>query len=112
MAEKRRKFTAESREGAVRIVTETGKPVPEVAKDLGIRATTLASRVSRAKRCEKAQPAENDALIARLTAENAALNAALKKDNKRWVVKWGVWIGGSGQLCPRAPCPATAITST
>ncbi|GAA3886729.1 hypothetical protein GCM10023084_44250 [Streptomyces lacrimifluminis] len=45
MAEKRRKFTAESREGAVRIVTETGKPVPEAAKDLGIRATTLASWV-------------------------------------------------------------------
>ncbi|WTE74342.1 transposase [Streptomyces sp. NBC_01615] len=35
MAEKRRKFTAEFREGAVRIVTETGKPVPEVANDLG-----------------------------------------------------------------------------
>ncbi|MFV5998551.1 transposase [Streptomyces sp. NPDC056231] len=35
MAEKRRRFTAEFREGAVRIVTETGKPVPEGAKDLG-----------------------------------------------------------------------------
>ncbi|WP_245936245.1 transposase [Streptomyces cahuitamycinicus] len=50
MADKRRKFTAEFRKGAVRIVTETGKPVPEVAKDLGISATTLASWVSRAKR--------------------------------------------------------------
>ncbi|UTO62106.1 transposase [Streptomyces rapamycinicus] len=35
MAEKRRKFDAEFREGAVRIVTETGKTVAEVAKDLG-----------------------------------------------------------------------------
>ncbi|MEV0495813.1 transposase [Streptomyces atratus] len=48
MAEKRRKFTAEFREGAVRIVTETEKPVPEVAQDLGINETTLASWVSRA----------------------------------------------------------------
>jgi transposase-like protein len=43
MAEKRRKFDAEFREGAVRIVTETGKTVAEVAKDLGINETTLAS---------------------------------------------------------------------
>ncbi|WP_331746121.1 transposase (plasmid) [Streptomyces sp. NBC_00846] len=50
MAEKRRKFDAEFREGAVRIVTETGKPVGQVAKDLGINETTLASWVSRARR--------------------------------------------------------------
>jgi transposase len=31
-------------------VTETGKPIPEVAQDLGINETTLASWVSRAKR--------------------------------------------------------------
>ncbi|MEU6323660.1 transposase [Streptomyces sp. NPDC047009] len=48
MAEKRRKFTAEFREGPVRIVTETRKPVPEVAKDLGVNETTLGSWVSRA----------------------------------------------------------------
>ncbi|MFD0502180.1 transposase [Streptomyces chiangmaiensis] len=76
MAEKRRKFTAKFREGPVRIVTETGKPVPEVAKDLGINETTLASWVSRAKRAEKARPEDKDALIARLTAENAALKSA------------------------------------
>lgn len=78
VAEKRRKFTAEFHEGAVRIVTGTGKPVPEVAEDLGINGTTPASWVSRAKRAEKAAPEGQDALIARLTAENAAL----KKENK------------------------------
>ncbi|MFF5161609.1 transposase [Streptomyces sp. NPDC000348] len=38
------------RGGAVRIVTETGKPIPEVAGDLGIHAGTLHSWVSRARR--------------------------------------------------------------
>ncbi|WP_445527744.1 transposase [Streptomyces cyslabdanicus] len=49
MAERRRKFDAEFREGAVRIVTETRKPVAQVAKDLGINETTLASWVPRAR---------------------------------------------------------------
>ncbi|MET8804712.1 transposase, partial [Streptomyces sp. NPDC004546] len=62
MAEKRRKFDAEFREGAVRIVTETGKTVAEVAKDLGINETTLASWVSRARRAGTAPGGGNDEL--------------------------------------------------
>jgi transposase len=50
VAESRRKFDAEFREGAVRIVTETGKSAAEVARDLGVNETTLASWVSRARK--------------------------------------------------------------
>jgi transposase len=78
MAEKRRVFKPEFREGAVRIVTETGKPISEVADDLGINEATLVSWVSRAKRAKKGRPADVDEEIARLRRENAAL----KKDNK------------------------------
>ena len=41
MAETRRKFDRDFREGAVRLVRETGKPIAEVARELGINAGTL-----------------------------------------------------------------------
>ncbi|MFI9740665.1 transposase [Nocardia sp. NPDC052278] len=36
MAEKRRKFDAEFREGAIRIVRETGRPIAQIARELGV----------------------------------------------------------------------------
>jgi transposase len=41
VASKRRRFDPEFRAGAVRIVKETGKPVAQVARDLGINPYTL-----------------------------------------------------------------------
>src|SRR2546429_9965696 len=43
MAETRRRFDAEFREGAVRIVRETRKSIAQVARDLGISDGTLAN---------------------------------------------------------------------
>jgi transposase len=70
MGEKRRKFEQEFREGAVRIIMETGKTIAEVAEDLGINETTLASRVSRARRTG-AGPAGGGDELERLRRENA-----------------------------------------
>ncbi|WP_217558962.1 transposase [Streptomyces sp. GbtcB6] len=50
MASRKRIYDADFREGAVRIVTETGKPIPEVAEDLGIHPGTQHSWGSRARR--------------------------------------------------------------
>ncbi|MEU9899958.1 transposase [Streptomyces phaeochromogenes] len=77
MAEKRRKFDPEFREGAVRIVTETGKTIAEVADDLGVNETTLASRVSGARRTRAAPAGESD-VLEWLRRDNAQL----KRDNK------------------------------
>jgi transposase-like protein len=41
MAETRRKFDADFKEGAVRLVRETGKPIAQVARDLGINEGRL-----------------------------------------------------------------------
>ncbi|WP_030689568.1 transposase [Streptomyces sp. NRRL B-1347] len=57
MAEKRRKYDAEFREGAVRIVLETGKPSAEVARDLGVHEGTLQTWVHRARSRADAQAA-------------------------------------------------------
>jgi len=93
MAEKRRKFDAEFREGAVRIVTETGKTLAEVARDLGINETTLATWVSRARQAGTAGAGESEEL-ARLRRENLQLKRdvkelAMERDVlKRCMVLW------------------------
>ncbi|MFG2395171.1 transposase [Streptomyces lavendulae] len=97
MAEKRRKFDAEFREGAVRIVTETGKPLAQVARELGINETTLASWVSRARRNGAAAGGRRESVqekLERLRRRNTELTKenkelAMERDvRKRCTVLW------------------------
>ncbi|HET6911477.1 MAG TPA: transposase [Mycobacteriales bacterium] len=89
MPEKRRKFDAEFREGAVRLVQETGKPIAQVARDLGINEGTLGNWVAREQASRNGTDLSKDDLeeLKRLRAENAELR--MERDVlKRSVVLW------------------------
>jgi transposase len=47
MPKTRRKYDSEFREGAVRIVRETGRPIVEIARELGINEGTLGNWVNK-----------------------------------------------------------------
>ena len=91
MAETRRKFGQDFREGAVRLVRETGKPIAQIARDLGINSGTLANWVTAGRR---RRGEGNGALgederteLSRLRRENAQL--AMERDVlKRSVALW------------------------
>jgi transposase len=71
MPEKRRKFDREFREGAVRIVRETNKPIAQVAADLGIHAGTLANWVKQDKiNRGESEGLSGDEPLRRLTCSN------------------------------------------
>lgn len=90
MPEKRKKYDREFREGAVRIVEETGKPIAQIARDLGVNEGTLGNWVQRAREARegRGELSKDDVEeLKRLRAENAELR--MERDVlKRSVVLW------------------------
>lgn len=90
MAESRRKFDQDFKEGAVRLARETGRPIAQIAKDLGINPGTLSNWVALEGQGREGNGRldEDERLeLARLRRENAEL--AMERDVlKRSVALW------------------------
>jgi len=90
MPEHRKKYDREFREGAVRIVNETKKPIAQVARDLGVNEGTLGNWVARDREAQagtRGLSAGDIEELKRLRAENAELR--MERDVlKRSVVLW------------------------
>lgn len=69
MPQSRRRFDAEFRDGAVRIVKETGRPVAHIARGLGVNEGTLGNWVRQ----------DRDERAGGLTADERAELAGLRR---------------------------------
>lgn len=87
MAQSRRKFSPQFKAEAVQFVIETGRPIAEVARELGINEGTLGNWVNQWRRdnpepetaltpVERARVAEMEDEIRRLRMENEFLKKA------------------------------------
>jgi transposase len=92
MAETRRKFDHDFREGAVRLVRETGKPIAQVARELGVNEGTLGNWVGLDRRRRETGNGvlgeDERAELARLRRECAELRMrcdVLKRSVALWV---------------------------
>jgi transposase len=91
MPETRRKYDDEFREGAVRIVLETRKPIAQVARDLGIHEGTLGNWVAkeRAKQGEHGGALSDDERVRLRELEREVAELRMERDVlKRSVVLW------------------------
>ena len=104
MGEMRRKFDRDFKEGAVRLVRETGKPIAQVARELGIHDRTLGNWVNADRRRRRQAgdglvSEDERAELARLRKENAEL--AMRCDVLKRSVASGYpirWAGSRGHV--------------
>ena len=115
MAEARRKFDEDFKIGAVRIVRESGKPIAQVARELGVNEGTLGNWCARDRRARGegagALGEDERAELERLRKDNAELTMQREVSSVRWpsgsTRRWAAGDGGRR----RRPSPSAACRS-
>jgi transposase len=97
----RRRFTAEFRRDAVELVRTSGRPIAEVARELGIYDSTIGSwvrqdRIDRGER--EVLTSEERARLRQLEADNARLRMERDLLNEPWLLGQGTV--GMGRRAP------------
>ena len=91
MARQCRKFDEDFRQGAVQLVIETGKPIAQVARDLGVNEGTLGNwcaKQRRARKKDRSLDQDERAELERLRSEVVELRMqrdVLKRSVALWV---------------------------
>ena len=90
MGQARKKYSQQYKDEAVELVVSSGRPMAEIARDLGIHEATLGNWVNRAKQSGKLQekPLETDerAELKELREENRRLR--MERDFLRKAAAW------------------------
>ncbi|WP_182349570.1 transposase [Tomitella gaofuii] len=92
MTRKYRKFDEDFKQGAVQLVVETGKPIAQVARDLGVNEGTLGNWCAKARAARDGGNTglseDERAELVRLRRENVELRMqrdVLKRSTALWV---------------------------
>src|SRR6266567_7729436 len=113
MAEARRKFDEDFKQGAVRIVRESGKPIAQVARELGVNEGTLGNWCARDRRARGegagALGEDERAELERLRKDNAELTMQREVSSVRWpsgsTRRWAAGDGGRLHRHPEGAAP-------
>jgi transposase len=86
----RKKYTQEYRDEAVELVVSSGRPVAEIARDLGINEATLGNWVNRAKQAGKVKdkPLETDERARLKELEEEVRRLRMERDFLKKAAAW------------------------
>lgn len=90
MGQARKKYTPEYRDEAVELVVSSGRPVAEIARDLGINEATLGNWVNRAKQAGKVRdkPLETDERARLRELEEEVRRLRMERDFLKKAAAW------------------------